>query len=59
MFPAEEKAKAIEQANEKKRLRQSDSEGSETEKQKPKRVYPLRSRSTSGDPRENNKVYRT
>ncbi|XP_063684711.1 pre-mRNA cleavage complex 2 protein Pcf11-like [Bolinopsis microptera] len=52
---AEEKAKAVEQANEKKRLRQSDSEGSETEKQKPKRVYPLRSRSTSGDPRENNK----
>ena len=51
-YSAEDRAKAQEQ-NEKKRPRQSDSEGSETDKQKPKRVYPLRSRSISGDPRDN------
>ena len=57
-FAAEEKAKGVE-VNDKKRARQSDSEGSETDKQKPKRVYPLRSRSTSGDPRESKSKVRS
>ena len=46
-FPAGEK-KPLE--IEKKRPRASDSDGSETEKQKPKRVYPLRNRSISDEP---------